>query len=67
MHRLVARRFTKVGKIPSALITDLELLEGYPNLQSVNVSKNLLTSLRSLERVPYLTTLDAEYGELSAM
>ena len=47
------------------LITDLELLEGYPNLQSVNVSKNLLTSLRSLERVPYLTTLDASDNQLS--
>lgn len=51
--------------VSDMLLTDVTLLESYPNLQNVNVSKNLLTSLKSLERLPYLTELDVSDNQLA--
>lgn len=51
--------------VSDLLITDLGLLEQYPNLQTVNVSKNLLTGIRSLEHLPYLTQLDCSDNALT--
>ena len=46
-------------------LTDVEVLATYEHLQSLDVSCNNLTSLSSLEHLPYLTRLNASGNKLS--
>ena len=52
-------------KLPAGDISNIDILENFPNLMYVNMAKNKVMDLRVLQNLPSLVQLDASNNELT--
>lgn len=52
-------------KVPAGDVANIDILENFPNLMYVNISKNKVVDLKVLQNLPSLVQLDASNNELT--